>query len=152
MTPTPTIIPTVGFVGNLTDDPILQFGKSGTAWMRARISVQPYVKGQAEKPEPEFFDLVCFGTLAENVCEVARKGDRLVVRGRLESETWTGRDGMERTSQKIVCDGIGLDLRFAGSGATRSTPTLAPTPTPASTGITALVGPAVEHDYAEMPF
>lgn len=150
MTTTTTTPPTTGLVGNLTDDPILQFGKSGTAWMKARISVKPYVPGAAVQPDAEFFDLVAFGSLAEHVCETCNKGDRLVVSGRLEDDTWTGRDGSERTTTKLIADAIGLDLRFAGSGATRTTPT--PTPPPAPTGITELVGPAVEHDYAEMPF
>ena len=143
---------TAGYVGNLAADPELRYSAAGKAWMRARLSVQPYVAGADVQPDAEFYDIVAFGALAETVCEVARKGSRLVVTGRLEDDTWTGRDGMERTSQKIVCDGIGLDLRFAGSGATRTSPAPAPAPTSASTGITALVGPAVEQAFAEMPF
>jgi single-strand DNA-binding protein len=146
-----TTTTTTGMVGNLTDDPELRFGKSGKPWMRARLSVQPYVPGAAEQPEPEFFDIVAFGSLAENVCEVARKGARVVVSGRLEDETWTGSDGTERTTTKLIADAIGFDLRFASSGATRSTPTPKPTSAPA-TGITALVGPATSYNYSEAPF
>jgi single-strand DNA-binding protein len=151
MTPTTPTTTTVGAVGNLTDDPELRFGKSGTAWMRARISVQPYVKGQVEKPEPVFLDLVCFGSLAENVCDVASKGDRLVVSGRLEDDTWTGRDGMERTSQKIVCDAVGLDLRFAAAEInwTQRSEPAAPRP---DTTIAGLLGPVLDTTNTDMPF
>jgi single-strand DNA-binding protein len=147
-----TTTTTTGLVGNLAADPELRFSNAGKAWMKARISVKPYVAGADVQPDAEFYDVVAFGTLAEHVCETCSKGDRLVVSGRLESETWTGRAGTERTTEKLIADAIGLDLRFAGSGATRTSPAPAPTPPPASTGITALVGPAVEHDYAEMPF
>jgi single-stranded DNA-binding protein len=56
--------------------------------------------------------VVCFGSLAENVCETCHKGSHVVVAGRLEDDTWTGRDGIERVSEKIIADAVGLDLRF----------------------------------------
>ena len=104
--------PTVGLVGNLTDDPDLRFSNAGKPWMRGRISVKPYVKGAAEQPEAVFYDVICFGSLAENVAESCHKGSRVVVAGKLEDETWTGRDGQERTTTKLIADAIGPDLRF----------------------------------------
>lgn len=160
MTPTTTPTPTIGYVGNLAADPELRFSKSGTAWMKARLSVQPYVKGADVQPEPVFLDLVAFASLAETVCETCRKGDRLVVSGRLEDDVWTGSDGTERTTTKLIVDGCGLDLRFAGSGATRSTPTPPPTPPPAptpatprpDTTIAGLLGPVATAVTTDMPF
>ena len=72
-----------------------------------RLSVKPYVAGVDVQPEAEFYDLVAFGSLAENVAETCGKGDRLVVTGKIEDETWVGRDGVERTTTKLVADGIG---------------------------------------------
>jgi single-strand DNA-binding protein len=60
---------------------------------------------------PEFFDVVCFGDLAENAATCLAKGDRVVIVGRIEEDTWTGRDGNERTTAKIVADDIGTSLR-----------------------------------------
>lgn len=108
---TPTT-PTIGLVGNLTGDPELRYSAAGNPWCKALLSVQPYVPNAAEKPEPVFYDLVAFGTLAENVATVLHKGDRVTVSGRLEDDKWTGRDGTERTTQRIVADAIGPDLRF----------------------------------------
>jgi single-strand DNA-binding protein len=104
--------PTTGLVGNLTGDPELRYSAAGKPWTKARLSVQPYDPDAAEKPEPVFYDLVCFGSLAENVATVCRKGDRVAVSGRLEDDTWTGRDGSERVTQRIVAEAIGPDLRF----------------------------------------
>ena len=91
---------TIGMVGNLTADPELHFSAKGTAYATSRISVRPYVAGAEVQPDAEFFDLVCFGGLAENVAEVLRKGSRVVVSGRLETDTWTGQDGVERESRR----------------------------------------------------
>ena len=103
---------TIGLVGNLVSDPDLAYSKAGKPWAKARLSVKPYTPGAETQPEPEYFDLVCFGSLAENVTETLGKGARVVVSGRVETETWTGRDGVERESRKFIADAIGPDLRF----------------------------------------
>ncbi len=130
--------PTVGMVGNLTADPELRFSNAGKPFLRGRISVKPFVPGAAEQPPTEFYDLVCFGTLAENVAESCRKGSRIVVAGNLEYETWTGRDGEEHTTVKVVADAIGPDLRFTGQRSIRrhavDRPSLTP-PSPAWSAI-----------------
>ena len=68
-------------VGNFTDDPELRFSNAGKPWLRGRIRVKPYVPGAAEQPEPVFYDVVAFGSLAENVAESCLKGSRVVVTG-----------------------------------------------------------------------
>jgi single stranded DNA-binding protein len=112
-TATPTAI---GMVGILTDDPELRTSKSGKPWLRCRISVRPFVPGVGELPV-EFCDIVAFGSLAENVASVAHKGDRVVVTGRAEEEQWTGTDGVERVTMKVIAEGFGLDLRFGSERA-----------------------------------
>ena len=129
-------------VGNFVDDPELRFSNAGKPFTRGRISVRPYVKGAAEQPPTEYYDVVCFGTLAENVAESCRKGTRVIVAGKLEEETWTGRDGVERTSTKLIADAIGPDLRFNTATinqASRRAPEPAPEPAPDTT-VTGLVG------------
>jgi single-strand DNA-binding protein len=104
-----------GLVGTITADPELHFSASGTAWTKFRISVKPFVKGAEVQPDPEYFEVVCFGSLAEHVAEVLSQGDRVAVVGRIESDDWTGKDGVVRSGRKVVADGIGPDLRFSTS-------------------------------------
>jgi single-strand DNA-binding protein len=137
---------TTGMVGNVATEPEVRFSKAGKAWCSIRLSVKPYVAGAIEQPEPEFFDVVAFGSLAENVAEVARKGSRVVVTGRLDEDTWTGRDGTERVSTKIIADGIGPDLRFGTVTFNRTQRT---TPTPV---LDSLVGPERPRTYTDQPF
>lgn len=120
MTTTSEPIIDAGFVGKLTDDPTLHFSASGVAYLRGRIGVRPYVPKGDPAPETDYYDLVAFGGLAEHVAEVCRKGDRVVVSGRIEHSTWTGNDGQERTTQGIVADGIGPDLRFTTAEVART--------------------------------
>jgi len=101
-----------GVVGNLVDDPTYAISQSGRPWLKASLAVKPWVPGQQEQPPTEYYDLVAFGAMADNILNFVGKGHRVVVNGRLELETWTGRDGQERTSKKIIVDGFGHDMRF----------------------------------------
>jgi len=142
--------PSVGFVGNVATEPEVRFSKAGKPWCSFRLSVRPYVPGATEQPDLEFYDLVAFGSLAENVADTCRKGSRVVVSGRIEDASWTGNDGTEHPGQKIIADAIGLDLRFTGTTSVRPKATgPKPTPTPTLDG---LLGAEPAHDYSEEPF
>ncbi len=101
--------------GNLTRDPDLRFSAKGTAWTTFGLAVNPRKRlddGTFEERPAEFYELVCFGGTAEHVAESLSKGDRVLAFGRVELETWTGKDGVERTTTKLVCDELGPSLRF----------------------------------------
>ncbi|MGA2307376.1 MAG: single-stranded DNA-binding protein [Acidimicrobiales bacterium] len=102
-------------VGNVTRDPELRFGKSGIAFTTFGLAHKPYVGRDEPEPEVVFYEVVCFHTLAEHVAESILKGDRVVVVGRGELEHWTGKDGVERLTKKILADGCGPDLRFTAA-------------------------------------
>jgi single-strand DNA-binding protein len=104
----------VGKVGRLTRDPELRFAKSGTAVASFGFAVKPYVPTGQPEPDTTFYEVVSFAGLAEHVAGCLQKGDRVVVAGSGEIEHWTGRDGVERTTKKIVAEAIGPDLRFVG--------------------------------------
>jgi len=135
-----------GLVGWLAKNPELHLSASGVPYLRCRLSVRRYVPKNEPKPEPVYYDLTAFGSLAENVARDLHEADRVVVSGRVERSTWIGRDGHERSSLGIVANAIGLDLRFARSPDTTTTTTKPP-------GIiTELVGPAPATDYTNEPF
>jgi single-strand DNA-binding protein len=130
-------------VGNLTREPMLRYSASGTAWVSSGLAVNRRKRkddGTFEDLPPEFYDLVCFGDLAERVAESLKKGDRVVVVGRLEEDHYTARDGTERTTAKLVADDIGASLRFATLNVERVRRTTPPEPEPEGYG------------YSEEPF
>lgn len=102
-------------VGNVTRNPELRFGNSGTAYAKFGIAVNhPKVKGDwAGEQVTEFYDIVTFKTLAENVAECVHKGDRVMVEGEASLETWTGKDGEIHSSKAIAANAVGAELRFA---------------------------------------
>ena len=109
--------------GNITRDPELRFGAKGTPWCTTGVAVNRRHRlddGSYEDLATEFYELVTFGDLAEHVAESLSKGDRVIAWGRLEEDTWTGRDGEERTTTKLLCDEVGPSLRFATATLDRS--------------------------------
>jgi len=124
----PVLPARVAKVGNITRTPELGYGQgSGKAYARFGIAVnKPKVKGDwAGEQVTEFYEVSCFGSLAEHVAESLRKGQRVVVVGRGELEHWSGDDGTGRTTKKIVAEAVGPDLRFTAAIASAPTRTAA---------------------------
>ena len=67
-----------------------------------------------------YFDIVCWGQLAENVAESITKGTRLMVTGRLDQRTWETQEGDKRSKVEIVADEVGPSLRWATASVTKN--------------------------------
>ncbi len=124
---------TTTIVGNTTRDPELRFTKNGLAMVTVGVAVN---RKRGDEETTSFFDVVAFGTLAENVAETCPKGSRIVVTGRLEQRSWESDNGERRSKVEIVADDIGPSLRWATATITR-TPNDRPT-SPA---------PGVQHNW-----
>jgi len=106
----------VTIMGSLTRDPELRFTNSGMAVAEIGVAVN-YRKLNKRTNEWDedvsFFDVTCFGQMAENIGESLVKGNRVVVHGRLNQDTWTTDNGDKRSKVKIVADEVAASLRFA---------------------------------------
>ncbi len=102
------------FVGNLAADPVLR--SSGTGTPRATFSIAVN-EGDKDKgtEKTHWVDFTAFGTLAENVVASLKKGQRIIVQGRLDTYdkavTIAGEEkNIKMTSFKA--DAVGPDLRW----------------------------------------
>jgi single-strand DNA-binding protein len=103
-------------VGNLTRDPEIRYTRDGQATTSLSVAVNRRWQDRTTKDWEEstsFFDVVCWGDLAENVALSLTKGARVVVTGRLEQRSWESDEGEKRSKVEIVADEIGASLRFA---------------------------------------
>jgi single-strand DNA-binding protein len=124
--------------GNLTRVPELKFGANGTAYANFTLAEErPKEAGNwAGERVTDYYDVVCFRTLAENVAESLPKGARAIVQGNAELEHWTDRDGKKRTSKRIVANHVGAELRFVPSRSTRQPAGPHPSPPIETKGVT----------------
>ncbi len=114
---------TVDLVGNITRDPELRFTPGGMAVAQFGLAVNRRRQDrqtQEWKEETSFFDVVAYGTLAENVSESLTRGSRVVVQGRLEQRSWETQEGDKRSKIEVVADEIGPSLRWATAQVTKN--------------------------------
>lgn len=103
----------VQIIGNLGNDPDIRYTQGGTAV--ANISVATTEKWTDKqtgelKEQTEWHRVVFFGKLAEIVGEYLKKGASVFVQGRLQTEKWTDKDGIDRYTTKIIAS----DMRMLG--------------------------------------
>lgn len=101
---------TATVTGNLTKEPVLRTTSSGKAM--CTFSIASNTK-QGENKVTTFVDVVCFDEQADVVSLKLHKGDRAVVMGRMQMETYQKNDGSEGRSLRLVADDVALSLRFA---------------------------------------
>jgi len=113
----------VDLVGNLTRDPELRFTPGGLAVATFGLAVNRRVQNRQTnewEDRTSFFDVVCYGTLGENVAESLGKGSRVLVVGRLEQRSWESQDGDRRSKIEVIADEVGPSLRWASAEVTKN--------------------------------
>ena len=106
----------VVIVGNLTRDPELRYTPNGAALVKFGVAVSrraPDDSGQWRDVETSFFDVTAWRQLAENVAESLTQGSRVIVTGRLRTNSWETQEGEKRSKIEIEADEVGPSLKWA---------------------------------------
>jgi single-strand DNA-binding protein len=89
--------------GNLTRDPELRFTQSGTPVCGFGLAVNRVF---SKNEEVDFFNISAWRELGENVANCKKKGDPVLVEGRLQYRTWEAQDGSKRSAVDVVADRV----------------------------------------------
>jgi len=92
-------------VGRLTRDPELRATPDGISVVRFAIAVNRTVRPGAEE-QVDYFDIVAFRQLADNVANYVTKGRLVLVEGRLQTRSYTDREGNRRKAYEVVADNV----------------------------------------------
>jgi single-strand DNA-binding protein len=107
---------TTTLAGNLTTDPELGFTGSGVAVAHFTVAstsrVQDGSSGEWRDGDTLFLRCTVWRRMAEHVASL-RKGNRVVVIGRLQQRTYETDDGQKRSSIELVADEVSVSLRHA---------------------------------------
>ena len=106
----------VVIVGNLTRDPELRYTPNGAALVKFGVAVSRRFKdetGQWKDADTSFFDVTAWRSLAENAAETLTQGTRVVVVGRLRTNSWETPEGDKRTKIEIEADEVAPSLKWA---------------------------------------
>ena len=104
----------VTLIGNLTRDPELRYTPQGTAVCTFGLATnrQWTTESGEKREEADFHRIVSWNKLAELCAQLLTKGRKTYVEGRIQTRSWTAKDGTQRTTTEIVLSNmIILDSR-----------------------------------------
>ena len=101
----------VSVVGNLTRDPEVRYSQDGMAIAKFGLAWNRPRKG--DEDDVSFFDVKCFGRLAEHVGECLGKGQRVLVAGRMQQDRWQTEEGQGRSRVEVIADDVGASLLWS---------------------------------------
>ena len=109
---------TVQILGNLARDPELRFTKTGRAVATFTVAAtNTYIDSTTneKKEQTAFINCVAWGKTGEVVGN-CKKGERLLVNGRIQTRSYDTQDGQKRYVTEVVADFVGkkLDSEFDG--------------------------------------
>ena len=88
--------------GNLTKAPELKYTQSGKAYLKVGIAVQRGIK----KDEVDFFDLVSWEHTAKFISNYFKKGSRIIVIGRLQTNNYTDTSAVKRYGVEVIVESV----------------------------------------------
>jgi single-strand DNA-binding protein len=151
----------IDLVGNLTRDPELRYTPGGmpVATFGLAVNLRRQNRQTNEwEDRASFFDIVCYGSLGENVSETLGRGTRVMVVGRLEQRSWETQEGDKRSKVEVIADEVGPSLRWATADVTKNERRPGGEmaggggASPARSGARPAAGEPPAYDYDEEPF
>ena len=89
--------------GNLTRDPELRFTNGGIPVCGFGLAVN---RVRSKSEEVDFFDVSAWRELGETIANYKKKGDPILVEGRLQFRSWEAQDGSKRNKVDVVADNV----------------------------------------------
>jgi single-strand DNA-binding protein len=98
----------VTLIGNLGADPeVRQVGETTKGRLRLATSERQKVDGEWQRVSV-WHTIILWGRTAEVAEQYLRKGGKVAIRGRIAYNSYTDKNGMEKTSTEIVADELEL--------------------------------------------
>lgn len=102
----------VGLLGRLTEEVTIRYTEGGIPYAYFDLAVQ--VPSVDHKAPPDYIPIVCWREKATFCAEYLRKGQQVVVEGKLTTRKWTDKEtGKNRKALEVMASAI----YFAGSKA-----------------------------------
>lgn len=99
-------------VGNLGADPELRTGASGVSVLKMRLATTEvyFDKEGAKQERTDWHRVVVFAKRAEALSKILKRGDRVIVEGRLQTSSYE-KEGQKHYSTEIIASEVLLPER-----------------------------------------
>ena len=109
-------------IGRLTKDPELKRTPNGIATLRFTLAVNRTVTSSKGEKTADFINCIAWRAQAENMAKYLKKGSQVLVDGRIETGSYTVKDGTTKFTTDIVASSVQfLDNRAESSQAVQPT-------------------------------
>lgn len=140
----------ITIMGRLTRDPEIRRTQSGTAVASFSIACERDFGNNGER-ETDFFDCVAWKGTADFIGKYFTKGSMIVINGRLQSRSWTDKDGRNRRAVEILANNVYFGESKKPSE-TNTQPYSAPSYATPSRSAPESDFATIEEDDAQLPF
>ncbi len=109
----------VHLIGRLTQDPEVKStpnGQNVASFSMATNRNWTDKSGQKQE-QVEFHNIVVWRKLADIAGQYLKKGQLLMIEGRLQTRNWVGQDGVKRYRTEIVAENLQMGPKAAGTSA-----------------------------------
>ena len=106
-------------MGRLTRDAEIRYsqGESSTAIARFSLAVDRRFRREGEEQTADFINCVAFGRTAEFMERFGRKGTKFVAEGRIQTGSYTNKDGQRVYTTDVVVESVEFaESKAASSG------------------------------------
>lgn len=95
---------TICLMGRLTTDPELKTTQSGVSVTSFSVAVDRTFTNKDKEKQTDFIPCVAWRNTAEFISKYWRKGQRIAVKGELQSRQYTANDGGQRKVLEVIVD------------------------------------------------
>jgi single-strand DNA-binding protein len=115
--------------GNLTRDPVSKTTQSGIPIASFGVAVNRITKKQdGSGYEVDFFDVTAWSKSAEFAIQYLKKGNKVIIKGRLQNSQWQDQNGETKRKTDIIAEQV------ESVGKKEDSESMAPPPSPAFAG------------------
>jgi single-strand DNA-binding protein len=104
----------ISLSGYVATQPFFRETRTGIPSLTMRVAWTPRrldrVTGEWVDADTSFLSVACYRKLAENGATCLRKGDPVVVRGRVSVRNYEDKNGLQRTTVEVDATSVGHDL------------------------------------------
>lgn len=143
-------------IGNLTRDPDLKSLPSGIKVCSFSIATNRVWKDKngARQESSDFHNIVAFGRQAETVAQYMKKGNSILVEGRMQTRSWDDKtSGEKKYRTEIIADRTQFGPKGGSTGSPSSSPTSGAKESNSSSGeVDSIEYPEEDINSEDIPF
>ena len=90
-------------IGRITKEIELKKSATNVSYCQFSIAVNEYIKGEQCV---DFINIVCFGTVADNLVKYGGKGIKIALQGKLKTKSYTNKNGQKIRDVDVIANFI----------------------------------------------